>query len=275
MIYQYLHTSNISPEGLRSHRLACMHAAKYMRARAHTHTHTQGRTAWRVLHDPVLWHQVDLTACSSCITDAAVDRILASAADIESLVLRPPASPPHLSWKLVQGLVATEACRGLRELRLDGCSGLLANTPKHLRPHISEAGVRCRIPAHLCFMPMLEDETEMKGEVQNGELDEGGGKVHKWLKGDQQPDVMYSTLFSQLVTDPSQILQEKMDEWAKIWKCNDDQARTRACSVIRKAIADAILAGDYDEASGDLCSGGQRAKAAGSFRRGTAVGSDS
>jgi hypothetical protein len=145
-------------------------------ARARAHTHTQGRTAWRVLHDPVLWHQVDLTACSSCITDAAVDRILASAADIESLVLRPPASPPHLSWKLVQGLVATEACRGLRELRLDGCSGLLANTPKHLRPHISEAGVRCRIPAHLCFMPMLEDETEMKGEVQNGELDEGGGK---------------------------------------------------------------------------------------------------
>ena len=48
----------------------------------------------------------------------------------------------------------------------------------------------------------------------------------------------------------------------------------RACTVIRKAIADAVLAGDFDEASGDLRSGGQRVKAAGSFRRGTAVGSD-
>jgi hypothetical protein len=41
---------------------------------------------------------------SSCLTDAAVDRILSSAVEIQSLVLRPPASPPHLSWKLVQVL---------------------------------------------------------------------------------------------------------------------------------------------------------------------------
>ena len=135
-----------------------------------------------MLHDPVLWQKVDLTACSSCITDAAVDRILASASDIESLVLRPPASPPHLSWKLVQGLVAAEACKGLRELRLDGCSGLLANTPKHLRPHISEAGVRCRIPAHLCFSPLLEDETGMEGQVRNGELDDGGRQTEEGEK---------------------------------------------------------------------------------------------
>ena len=27
--------------------------------------------------------------------------------------------------------------------------------------------------------------------------------MHKWLKGDQQPDVMYSTLFAGITTDPS------------------------------------------------------------------------
>ena len=59
-------------------------------------------------------------------------------------------------------------------------------------------------------------------------LDEGGGEVHRWLKGEQQPDVMYSVVFAQLVADPDQILQEKLDEWTAIWKCNDDQARARA-----------------------------------------------
>ena len=85
---------------------------------------------------------------------------------------------------------------------------------------------------------------------------------------------MFSTVFSQLVTDPDQILQEKLEEWTEVWKCNDKQARSKACTVIRKAMADALLAGDFDEASGDLRSGGQRVKAAKSFRKGTAVGSD-
>lgn len=35
-----------------------------------------------------------------------------------------------------------------------------------------------------------------------------------------------------------------------------------------------VLAGDYDEASGDLWSGRQRSNAAGSFRRNTAIGGD-
>ena len=96
---------------------------------------------------------------------------------------------------------------------------------------------------------------ERFGTFLTTSLDEGGGKVHKWLKGDQQPDVMYSTLFSQIITDPSQILKEKMVEWTKIWKCDDDQARARACTVIRKTIVDALLVGDVDEASGDLRSG--------------------
>ena len=49
--------------------------------------------------------------------------------------------------------------------------------------------------------------------------------MHKWLKGEQQPDAMFSTVFAQLVTDPDQILQEKLEEWTEIWKCNDDQAK--------------------------------------------------
>lgn len=65
-----------------------------------------------------------------------------------------------------------------------------------------------------------------------------------------------------------------MAEWTKIWKFDDAAARAKACTVIRKAIADAVLAGDYDEASGDLWSGRQRPKSAGSFRRRTAIGGD-
>ena len=39
-------------------------------------------------------------------------------------------------------------------------------------------------------------------------------------------------------------------------------------------MAGAVPAGDYDEASGNLWSGRQRSKAAGSFRRNTAIGGD-
>ena len=70
--------------------------------------------------------------------------------------------------------------------------------------------------------------TERFGLYLTTSLDEGGGKVHRWLKGDQQPDAMFSTVFAQLVTDPDQILQEKLDEWTQIWRCNDAQARAKA-----------------------------------------------
>ena len=115
---------------------------------------------------------------------------------------------------------------------------------------------------------------ERFGTFLTTSIDEGGGKVHKWLKGEQQPDVMYSTLFAVSTTDASQLLKEKMAEWTRIWKCDAAAARAKACTVIRKAIADAVLAGDYDEASGDLWSGKQRSKSAGSFRRNTAIGGD-
>ena len=39
-------------------------------------------------------------------------------------------------------------------------------------------------------------------------------------------------------------------------------------------MADAVLAGDYDQGSGDLWSGRDRAKAAASFRRNTSIGGD-
>ena len=86
---------------------------------------------------------------------------------------------------------------------------------------------------------------------------------------------MFSTVFSQLVTDPDQILQDKLEEWTEVWNCHDKQARSKACAVLRKGMADALLTGYFDEASGDFRSGGQRAKAAKSCRKGTAVGSDS
>ena len=43
---------------------------------------------------------------------------------------------------------------------------------------------------------------------------------------------------------------------------------------LRKAIATALQAGDYDEGSSDTFEGSQRAEAAGSFRANTSVGCD-
>ena len=43
-------------------------------------------------------------------------------------------------------------------------------------------------------------------------IDDGGGKVHRWLKGDQQPDALYSSLFGGITTDPTQVLKEKIKE---------------------------------------------------------------
>ena len=63
-------------------------------------------------------------------------------------------------------------------------------------------------------------------------------------------------------------------EWTEIWQCNDEKARAKACTVVRKAMADALLARNFDDASQDLRLGGQHAKSAKRFRKGTAVGGD-
>ena len=85
---------------------------------------------------------------------------------------------------------------------------------------------------------------------------------------------MFSILFASIVTDPDQILQEKLEEWTEIWQCNDDKARTKACTVVRKAMADALLARNFDDASQDIRLGGQHTRSAKCFRKGTAVGGD-
>ena len=90
----------------------------------------------------------------------------------------------------------------------------------------------------------------------------------------QQPDTLYTFLFSGLSLGPTQVLSEKFIEWCGIWKCNDAQARDRACRVIRKAMSDALHAGDYDGGSGDIFLGSDGARAAGSFRANTYIGGD-
>jgi hypothetical protein len=58
---------------------------------------------------------------------------------------------------------------------LHGCSGLILNTPRHLRPHISpKTGVRCRLPASLHFVlsPAASDGT--------GTLEQGDGGSCAW-----------------------------------------------------------------------------------------------
>ena len=103
-------------------------------------------------------------------------------------------------------------------------------------------------------------------------LDSGGGQVYKLLKGGQQPDTMTSALFSSITTDPGQVLEEKLAEWRKIWKCDDDTQRDKACRAIRAALADARMAGDFDGGATHVHTGGQIAAGAKSFKRTTSIG---
>ena len=130
------------------------------------------------------------------------------------------------------------------------------------------AGEAAKLSDGLLPLVQLRHKRQSKerfGSFLTTSIDGGGGEVHKLLKGEQQPDVMCYTLFAGIATDPSHILKEKLAEWTNVWKCDDAAARAKACTAICKAIADAVLAGDYDEASGDLWSGRQRSKAAGAF----------
>ena len=80
---------------------------------------------------------------------------------------------------------------------------------------VSAAGEAAKLTEGLLRLLQLRHRrcsTERFGLYLTTSLDEGGGKVHRWLKGEQQPDAMFSTVFSQLVTDPDQILQEKLEE---------------------------------------------------------------
>lgn len=100
-------------------------------------------------------------------------------------------------------------------------------------------------------------------------LDAGSGKGHRFLKGGQQPDSMYPSLFGGITTNP-----EKLEQWCGIWNCKDAAARKRACRVIRNAIATAPQVGDFDDGSSDTYTSSQRAAAAGSFRANASIGCD-
>ena len=83
---------------------------------------------------------------------------------------------------------------------------------------------------------------------------------------------MTSALFSSITTDPMQVLEEKMEEWRRLCKCNDPIQREKACRAIRAAIAEALAAGNYDGATTHIHSGGEIAGAAKSFKKTTSIG---
>ena len=107
---------------------------------------------------------------------------------------------------------------------------------KHHLLLASFAGVLTREEAHnvgalaegmLRILQLLHKRLsrERLGEWLVASLDAGGGKVHRFPKGGQQPDTMYSILFGGITTDPAQVLGEKLTQWCGIWKCNDAAAR--------------------------------------------------
>ena len=84
--------------------------------------------------EPALWRHINLTSCSSAITDAAVETMLALTDHLEALVIRPIAPPPFLSWRFLQALAAHPCTRSLAVLVVHNCEGLLFNTPRSLAP---------------------------------------------------------------------------------------------------------------------------------------------
>ena len=105
-------------------------------------------------------------------------------------------------------------------------------------------------------------------------FDSGGGQVFRSLKGGIEPDTMTSTFFSSITTDPMQVLDEKLAEWRKIWKCDDPEQRDKTCRAIRAAIAEALAARDYDGVATHIHSGSQINGAATSFKQTTSIGGD-
>ena len=76
----------------------------------------------------------------------------------------------------------------------------------------AEAGEAAKLSEGLLRLLQLRHKRQSRerfGTFLTTSIDEGGGKVHKWLKGNQQPDVFYSSLFAGLTTDPSQIFKGK------------------------------------------------------------------
>jgi hypothetical protein len=82
--------------------------------------------------EPALWRHINLTSCSARVTDAAVETMLAITDHLESLVIRPIAPPPFLSWRFLQALAAHPCARSLSVLIVHNCEGLLCNTPRCL-----------------------------------------------------------------------------------------------------------------------------------------------
>ena len=79
---------------------------------------------------PALWRHINLTSCSSSVTDAAVETMLAITDHLEALVIRPIAPPPFLSWRFLQALAAHPCTRSLSVLVIHNCEGVLFNTPR-------------------------------------------------------------------------------------------------------------------------------------------------
>ena len=85
---------------------------------------------------------------------------------------------------------------------------------------------------------------------------------------------MTSALFSSITTDPGQVLEEKLEEWRKNWKCENASQRDKACRAIRAAIAEALNARTYDGGTTHVHTGSEIAAGAKSFKETTSVGGD-
>ena len=65
------------------------------------------------------------------------------------------------------------------------------------------------------------------GEWLTASSDDGGGKGHRWMKGGQSPDTMFSALSGGISNNPQRVLQEKITQSSGIWKCDEEAAKRK------------------------------------------------
>ena len=101
-------------------------------------------------------------------------------------------------------------------------------------------------------------------------LASNSAKLHKSAKVDAMPDTLYSVLFVGIANDPIEILREKLEEKAKIWKCGSQSTKGRMTKVINEARAKALEANEVRR----IHTGSKTANAAGLFKKNTPTGVD-
>lgn len=94
--------------------------------------------------------------------------------------------------------------------------------------------------------------------------------MHRWMKGDNSVDAMFSAAFGGLCSDPTAVIKEKVEEWSGVWARDEPELRAQAAKVT----ADAINRARHCSEPTEIHSAQEPKHAAKSYRATTSIGAD-